>query len=164
MEKWKATSKIRFLSSRFTLMIKTLLLPVLIWATQVLHLTPPMKKFCFCHYSLSKLQMFTNHPKSILLKTKMVLNSNPRLLMLPLLRFLIWISCSQDKSMSRLLFGSPMTLLRTTRINMKRSNNSERPSRIPSHSLSAPTHKTWFIKSMKVSEFALLFLMTSVMN
>lgn len=144
MEKLRPTSQVRFLSSRFSLMIKTLLLPVSIWATikLLLHPIPPRKKFCSCHYSLSKLQMFMSLLTNMRLRRWTVLPSTPRLSMLPLQRFLIWISCSQDKLLSQLLFGIPMTLLRTTRSNMKRSRNSERTLRILTHSLSAPNHKT----------------------
>ena len=81
MEKLKTFSKVRFLSSRFTLMIKTKQQLALIWTLRIQHLPtiPPRKKFYFCHYSPSKSLMYTSLKKNIRLWNKIKLHSIPRL-------------------------------------------------------------------------------------
>ena len=117
---------VQFLFSKSTSTEKTKPQQILILAIKTLHSMPLKKKFCLCHFSLSKLLI--NTPRQVLKISNFQIKKNskekwPQLLSL---NFHTWTSWCQDKSMNQLLFGTQMILPRLTRINIPRLKNLER--------------------------------------
>ena len=145
-------TKVQFLFSKSTSMEKTKPQQILILAIKTLHSMLLKKKFCLCHFSLSKLLI--NTPRLVLKISHFLVekNSKEKLPLLLSLNFHTWTSWCQDKSMNQLLFGTQMILPRLTRINIPRLKNLERTSRMIADLPNALIKRTWSRTLMKVSE------------